>query len=142
MKTLTRLLLVVCLCTIPMMVAAEGQQRAPFANFESPQARPLVISRDGRYLFAINTPAASLSIYSLQNPRLPTLFREISVGLEPVSLAVRSQDEVWVVNHLSDSVSVVDTLRGVVVETIQLGDRPGDIVFAGNPAKAFVTSMT
>ena len=32
----------------------------------------------------------------------------VSVGLEPVSVAVRSEHEVWVVNHVSDSVSVVD----------------------------------
>ena len=30
------------------------------------------------------------------------------MGLEPVAVAARTNDEVWVVNHLSDSVSVVE----------------------------------
>ena len=36
----------------------------------------------------------------------------VPVGLEPVAVAARSDDEVWVVNHLSDSVSVVDVGDG------------------------------
>ena len=35
----------------------------------------------------------------------------VPVGLEPVAVAARSDDEVWVVNHLSDSVSIVDVER-------------------------------
>ena len=37
-----------------------------------------------------------------------TLAASVPVGLEPVAVAVRDDKEVWVVNHLSDSVSVVD----------------------------------
>ena len=61
------------------------------------------------------------------------------MGLEPVAVAARSNDEVWVVNHLSDSVSVV-TLTGTphVVRTLLVGDEPRDIVFAGasQPARS------
>ena len=32
-----------------------------FSNFESPQARPLALSVDGLRLYAVNTPAHSLS---------------------------------------------------------------------------------
>jgi hypothetical protein len=59
----------------------------------------------------------------------------VPVGLEPVALAVRSSREVWVVNHLSDSVSIVklsdDATTGRVVRTLLVGDEPRDIVFAG-----------
>ena len=34
----------------------------------------------------------------------------VVVGLEPVAVAARSDNEVWVVNHLSDSVSIVDAI--------------------------------
>ena len=50
--------------------------------------------------------------------------------------------QIWVVNHVSDSISVVDLDRAVVTATIQVGDRPGDLVFAGDPVRAFVSSMT
>jgi DNA-binding beta-propeller fold protein YncE len=46
-----------------------------------------------------------------------------------------------VVNHLSDSVSIVD-LSGTprVVRTLLVGDEPRDIVFAGSPERAFITT--
>jgi hypothetical protein len=67
----------------------------------------------------------------------------VPVGLEPVAVAARSNDEAWVVNHLSDSVSVVavkpDEAR--VQRTLLVGDEPRDIVFAGtNRGRAFITT--
>ena len=69
----------------------------------------------------------------------------IPVGLEPVAVAARNDDEIWVVNHLSDSVSVVQMTQGGhsgrVVRTLLVGDEPRDIVFGG-PGKnrAFITT--
>eukprot|EP00913_Durusdinium_trenchii_P028393 g26621.t1 len=105
-------------------------------------ARPLTISADGAHLYAVNTPANSVSVYSLLRPDKPVLKQEIPVGLEPVSVAVRSNDEVWVVNHISDSISIVRPSLGAVIDTLPVGDAPGDIVFAGNPRRAFVSSTT
>src|SRR6185369_11800024 len=68
----------------------------------------------------------------------------VAVGLEPVAVAVRSDDEVWVVNHLSDSVSVVDVNNSSgarVVRTLLVGDELRDIVFGGQGrARAFITA--
>jgi DNA-binding beta-propeller fold protein YncE len=73
----------------------------------------------------------------------------VPVGLRPVALAVRDSGaglEAWVVNHLSDSVSVVaidagDATLSHVVKTLQLGDEPRDIVFGGASGEyAFVTT--
>ncbi len=67
------------------------------------------------------------------------------MGLEPVAVAARTNREVWVVYHLSDSVSVVqlddDAASGHVERTLLVGDEPRDIVFAG-PARrrAFITT--
>ncbi|MBA63207.1 MAG: hypothetical protein CMJ76_12690 [Planctomycetaceae bacterium] len=113
-----------------------------FANYESPQSHSLIISQDGGQLYAVNTPANLLTVYSLKQPDLPELLMEIPVGIEPISLAISHQNEVWVLNHISDSISVVDLRRGVVSATIQVGDRPGDIVFASQGQRAFVTSMS
>ena len=69
------------------------------------------------------------------------------VGLEPVAVAARTNTEVWVVNHLSDSVSIVDVgaTPPRVVRTLLVGDEPRDIVFAGRPrrrhfTRAFITT--
>jgi YVTN family beta-propeller protein len=50
-----------------------------------------------------------------------------------VAVAARSDGEVWVVNHLSDSVSVVDVAADPprVVRTLLIGDEPRDVIFAG-----------
>ena len=116
-------------------------QTSRFVNFESPMAHGLALTSDGQTLLAINTPARRLNVYSLSEPDKPSLKNEIPVGLDPVSVAIHHESEAWVVNQISDSVSVIDLDRGVVVETIPVGDRPGDIVFAGEPRRAFVTSM-
>ncbi len=66
------------------------------------------------------------------------------MGLEPVAVAARTEHEVWVVNHLSDSVSIVeldDSGGGRVVRTLLVGDEPRDLVFAGPARKrAFITT--
>jgi YVTN family beta-propeller protein len=70
-----------------------------------------------------------------------TLAGEVQVGLEPVAVAARTNDEVWVVNHLSDSVSIVDIPSQRVVRTLLVGDEPRDLVFAGaDHARAFITT--
>ncbi|MFP6654321.1 MAG: YncE family protein, partial [Myxococcota bacterium] len=63
---------------------------------------------------------------------------DLPVGLEPVSLAVRpGSEDVWVVNHLSDSVSVVDGHTMTLLATLQVGDEPTDVAFASG--RAFVS---
>ncbi|MGK4008652.1 hypothetical protein WMF31_38950 [Sorangium sp. So ce1036] len=114
-----------------------------YTLFESGQVRPLALSPDGSTLFAVNTPDSRLEIFKVKKGRL--MHRgSVAVGLEPVAVAARSDDEVWVVNHLSDSVSVVDVSKphkARVVRTLLVGDEPRDIVFAGpGEGRAFITT--
>src|SRR5438874_6333792 len=83
----------------------------PYTLFESLQVRPLALSPDGQLLFATNTPDNRLEIFRVNRRGLEPL-GSVEVGLEPVAVAARSDDEVWVVNHLSDSVSIVDVGNG------------------------------
>lgn len=109
--------------------------------FESGPVRPIALSADGQRLFVANAPANCLEIYAVENDTL-RLLSSVSVGLEPVAVAERNANEVWVVNHLSDSVSVV-RLDGTprVLRTLLVGDEPRDIVFAGTTRnRAFVTA--
>ena len=78
----------------------------PITIFESGQVRPLALSPNGQLLYAVNTPDNRLEIFAVRPYGLQHR-ASIPVGLEPVAVAARSDDEVWVVNHLSDSVSVV-----------------------------------
>ncbi|WP_394824968.1 hypothetical protein [Pendulispora albinea] len=112
----------------------------PFIEFESGQVRPVAISPDGTKLFAVDTPNDTLEIFAITASGL-TFAGRVPVGLEPVTVAARTNDEVWVVNHLSDSVSIV-TLTGTphVTRTLLVGDEPRDLVFAGTLQRAFITT--
>jgi YVTN family beta-propeller protein len=109
-----------------------------YVNFEGKQTRPICLSPDGTRLFAVNTPDARLSVFDVTRPLNPFLLAEVPVGLEPVSVNARSNDEIWVVNEVSDSVSVVSVSRKLVTDTLYVKDEPADVVFAGG--KAFVSA--
>jgi DNA-binding beta-propeller fold protein YncE len=128
------------------LLRSSAAASSPYTLFESGQVRPLAMSPDRRYLFAVNTPDNRLEIFRIRGNGL-IHSASIPVGLEPVAVAARTNREVWVVNHLSDSVSVVelddhgDDLTGQVERTLLVGDEPRDIVFAGPGRKrAFITT--
>jgi sugar lactone lactonase YvrE len=112
-------------------------------TFESGPVRPVALSSDGSTLYVANTAAATLDIFAVSSQGL-TPVTSVPVGLEPVALAVRNSQEVWVVNHLSNSVSIVNvgSQPASVVQTLLVGDEPRDIVFAGplNAQRAFITT--
>jgi DNA-binding beta-propeller fold protein YncE len=104
------------------------------------QVRPLALSPNGKYLFAANTPDNRLEIFRVEGAGRIVPIGSVPVGLVPVAVAARSDNEVWVVNHLSDSVSVVKLIGGigVVTNTLNVGDEPRDIVFARD--RAYITT--
>ncbi|HVV87646.1 MAG TPA: hypothetical protein VHE35_31610 [Kofleriaceae bacterium] len=135
-------------CTAPDPLGETSEQLGtnpysqPFTTFESGQVRPLAFTPDHKYLLATNTPDARLEIFKVKHDGLDHV-ASVPVGLEPVAVNVRSNDEAWVVNHLSDSVSVValDGKKSHVVRTLLVGDEPRDVVFAGHDhGRAFVTT--
>lgn len=114
-----------------------------FTLFESGQVRPLALSPKGTHLFAVNTPDNRLEIFRI-TPHGLSHRASVLVGLEPVAVAAIDNDEVWVVNHLSDSVSILDASnpdKARVVRTLLVGDEPRDIVFGGPMRRrAFITT--
>jgi len=116
--------------------------------FESPQANPLLLSPDGTLLYSVLTTTGRVRVITTSNL---VAIATIEVGVDPVSVALRPDgSELWVANHVSDSVSVISLAPGAsqykVVETIQAVDaanlitdfdEPVGIVFANNN-KAYV----
>ncbi len=123
------------------LTAAQAQAQKSFITFESGLVRPLALSPDGTKLFAVNTPDATLEIFDVSVGGI-TKSASVPVGMEPVAVAARNNSEVWVVNHLSDSISIVDvTGEPRVTRTLLTGDEPRDIVFAGASGnRAFITT--
>ncbi|MGH7680451.1 MAG: hypothetical protein ACRENN_00520, partial [Candidatus Eiseniibacteriota bacterium] len=108
-----------------------------YTNFEALQIHPLAITPDGTRLLAVNTPDARLEIFTIGNHTL-TRAGDIPVGLEPVSVTAFDDTYAYVVNNVSDDVSIVNLSTLSVVGTLRVGDEPTDVVFAGSPKRAFV----
>lgn len=121
--------------------------RVGYPTFASPHAAPIAVV--GGDVFVANTPAGTLDVINAQTRKVRA---RIHVGIDPVSVAIRPDGrEVWVSNHVSDSVSVIDNDAASptylqVVATIQqfdpqtkatTFDEPIGIAFAGNE-KAYV----
>jgi len=110
-----------------------------FINYETPHVHPLEVTPDGTRLLAVNTAEGSLMVFSLTSGT-PVLSTTIMVGVDPVTVRASSATEAWVVNRISNSVSIVDLTANAVVATLDVCHMPGDVVFAGIvPVRAVVS---
>ena len=116
--------------------AFTGVPAEDFANFETPHVYPLDMTPDSTKLLAVNTAANTLEVFGIEEDGLRQI-ASIPVGMDPVTVRARTNTEVWVVNRISDNISVVDLDLGVTVRTLQVEDEPADVVFAGG--RAWVT---
>jgi YVTN family beta-propeller protein len=129
---LVRLVPLLCATVLPSVTQTIP---ATFVNFEGALTSPIRLSADGTRLFSVNNPNSTVAVFDVStNPAAPALLAEIPVGIEPVSVNPRTDDEVWVVNQESDSVSIVSVSRNAILDTIHVKDEPSDVVFAGNHA--------
>lgn len=118
---------------VPCAIAQNG-----FVNFETSQVHPVDLSPDRSVLAVCNTADSRLELFDV-NTGTPLPVGSVAVGTDPVTVRFRSNTEAWVVNHISDSVSIVDVPTKRVRQTLQTRDEPCDVVFAGNPELAFVS---
>lgn len=131
----------ILLCLFAFSFSALAQS-GDFVAFESGSVRPMALSPDGTRLVVCNTPDGQIEIFNVSASGLEHA-GSIAVGLEPVAVAARNNNEFWVVNHLSDSVSIVDLSSSPahVVRTLLVGDEPRDLVFAGTGGqRAFIST--
>ena len=120
-------------------------------TFASPHARPIAVA--GGAVYVANTPADTVDVIDMRRRRV---VKRIHVGVDPVSVAARPDGlEVWVANHISDTVSVIDsdpasstfqqvvaTVQDVDARTLSTSfDEPVGIAFASN-RKAYVALST
>jgi DNA-binding beta-propeller fold protein YncE len=151
----------------PLAAARAAAPRPPdssYTVFESGPVRPIALSPSGKTLFVCNIPDGRLEVFRVRHGTL--VHRgSVTVGLEPVAVAALDDRVAWVVNHLSDSVSIVELYDdsggdgddvpavggqlerhgrnaiGSVVQTLLVGDEPRDIVFGGRHRdRAFITT--
>ena len=123
---------------ISLVPTASSGTHPSFVNWETAPIDPIELSPDGSTLAVCNLPDGRLELFNVGDG-LPMAATSIPVGIDPVSVRFRNDREVWVVNWISDSISVIDLRRQTVVATIDTADGPSDVVFAGSPPRAFVS---
>ena len=101
-----------------------------FVNFETPPVHPVALSPDGSQLAVCNLADGRLELFDVSSGTAVPV-GSVPVGLDPVSVRYRTTSEAWVVNHISDSISVVNVTARQVVATIGTLDTPADVIFAG-----------
>ena len=142
-KVFTKVSLTVSLCLSSLMLLNTAQSdtnpTSGLVNYESPHVHPIDLTPNNNTLVAVNTAAHRLEIYNVANGAM-AYEGFVPVGLDPVSVRARSNSEVWVVNHMSDSVSIVDLNSKTVTRTLQTDNEPADVVFAGSTPRAFVSA--
>jgi DNA-binding beta-propeller fold protein YncE len=116
-------------------------QPSAFVNFETAPVHPLAISADGKTLAVCNLPDGTVELFDLTAP-LPRRIGIVFTGADPVTARFNGNGELWVINHISDSISIVDPARLMVVETLDTFDAPADVVFTTNPPRAYVSHQS
>jgi YVTN family beta-propeller protein len=97
-----------------------------------------VLTPSGGRLLVVNTPNDRLAVFDVTGAH-PVLLYDVPVGLEPVAVAAPTDSEAWVVNQLSDDVSIVNLHTRNVRATLRVGDEPSDVVFANGQAYVSVS---
>ena len=125
----------------------EPPNQVGYPSLMNPHSNPTALLSS--HLFVVNTPSDTVDVI---NTKTGKIIKRISVGVDPVSICIRPDGkEVWVSNHVSDSVSVIDNNKDKptyleVIHTIQEldlktkatnFDEPVGIAFANNK-KAYV----
>lgn len=131
------------LAAVAMALAPVVAVGKDFANFEVPHVSPIALTPRGDRLLVVNTADDRLEVFRIAGGRLVHDGHRASVpvGLSPVSVRARDDREAWVVNHISDSISIVDLDAMQVVRTLRPGNEPADVAFVATPAgaRAFVS---
>jgi len=101
-----------------------------FTLLESGQVQPITLSPSGKYLYAVNTPDSKLAIVRVDSQGLKPV-GSVSVGLEPVAVAARSEKKVWVVNHIRGANG--SSATSACLETVRAQATSLPIAFAAPP---------
>ena len=122
----------------PRFLSSHTTSGNDFVHFESPHVHPAALTPSHQKLLVVNTPDDRLTVFDVGDT-VPHRDGEIFVGLEPVSVCAQDDSTAWVVNQLSDDISIVNLNTLHVKATLRVGDEPGDVVFAGSPVRAYVS---
>jgi YVTN family beta-propeller protein len=118
---------------LTLLTSTAQAAELPYVNWENNPVHALDISPDRSLLAVAHTSDQRVQLFNIASGT-PIALGHVLVGVDPVSVRFRSDSELWVVNHISDSVSVIDVPSKRVRTTLQTSDEPFDVVFARGQA--------
>jgi YVTN family beta-propeller protein len=121
-----------------MALTASAANPTNFVNFETAPVHPIALGPDGRTLAVCNLPDNRVEFFDVSSG-VPVPTGSVPVGLDPVTARFASSNELWVINHISSTISIVDVAARRVVATLGTLAGPSDLVFAGNPRRAWIS---
>lgn len=131
-------LLLLCSAVIPSLALAAD---APdFWNFETSPTHALDLSPDGERVALAHTASGQVHWFAWEGERLIER-GSIYTCVDPSAVRFRNANELWVVCQISDSIVVLDLRKPRILRTLPTADRPADLVFAGEPQRAYVSLM-
>lgn len=123
---------------LPCPAIAAAQR---YWNLETAPVQALARSADGERLALAHTAAGSVHWFSWQQGRLRQ-DGSVAVGRDPVSVRFRGNHELWVVAQTAATISVLDLRHGGRVKAlINTPQMPADVVFAGRPQRAYLSTL-
>lgn len=126
-----------CTAIAGLAVVAHGAF-TNFVNFETAPVHPIALGPDSRTLAVCNLPDARVELFDVSTG-VPIPSASVAVGMDPVTARFASSNELWVVNYISSSISIVDVQARNVIATLETPAGPSDVVFAGTPRRAWVS---
>ena len=119
-RTLSFLAALVAMFMAANATSYETGADARLVNFVTQHVLPITMSSVGSKLLVVNTPDNRVVVFDLTG-RAPRSLGSVAVGLDPVSVGALSNTEAWVVNHVSDSISIVNLATLNVVQHLVYG---------------------
>jgi YVTN family beta-propeller protein len=133
-----RFRLLVFLAVVAGGLSATNAAITNYFNFETAPVHPVALGPDGHTLAVCNLADARVELFDVSSG-VPVPTGSVPVGLDPVSARFASSNELWVVNHISSTISIVNVAAQAVVATLETHAGPCDVVFADSPQRAWVS---
>src|SRR5580765_3357807 len=89
-----------------------------FINFETAPVHPIALGPDGKTLAVCNLPDNRLELFDVSSG-IPAPLGNVPVGLDPVTVRFASSNELWVVNHISSTINIIDLRSRNVIATLE-----------------------
>src|SRR5262245_38903135 len=121
-----------------LMLLGVSSVAGEFANFETAPAHPVELAPDGQTLAVCHLADNRLLLFDVSSG-IPQASGSIRVGHDPTTVRFRTSAEAWVVHHISSNLNVIDVDTKQTLAVIATKPGPSDLVFAGNPLRAYVT---